>query len=74
MYVCDVISDADPFNLDAKMSADGKQDPAVAKSDKKVDLDEDGEEFSEEMKNFDASKFEDDFIRAGNVGSYGCVV
>lgn len=74
MYVYDIVADADPFNLDAKLSADKNQDPAVAKSNKAL-AEEDGGEFSEEMKDFDPTKFEDDFIKAGAIGLfYGFVV
>ena len=74
MYVYDIVADSDPFNLDAKLSVDKNQDPAMAKSNKAL-AEEDGGEFSEEMKDFDPKTFEDDFIKAGAIGLlYGCAV
>eukprot|EP01035_Chromulina_nebulosa_P028600 gene28600-37796_t len=64
----DVLSWEEIVKKGALLSVDKNQDPAVAKSNKAL-AEEDGGEFSEEMKDFDPNTFEDDFIKAGAIES-----
>jgi len=70
-------TDADPFNLDAKISTEQKAAPAdtdkIDEWDAENAYDENEAEFGKESELFGPSTFEDDFIKSSDAGVCVCM-